>query len=84
MQTQAAAGLVGFRSRVEQRVDQAIVDGRFDETQRELLLASASQYRARTRKNPLGDPLAVCYLIARAHRVELEELAVELGSFCRV
>lgn len=83
MQTQAATGLVGFLSRVEKQVDQAIADGRFDETQRALLLASALQYRPHTRKNPLGDPLAVFYLIARAHRDELDEQAVELASFCQ-
>jgi len=83
MQTQVATGLVGFLSRVESNVDQAIAEGRFDETQRALLLASASQYRPHTRKNPLGDPLAIFYLIARAHRDELDEQAVELASFCR-
>ena len=83
MQTQAAAGLVGFLSRVERNVDQVIAEGRFDETQRTLLLASASQYRPHTRKNPLGDPLAIFYLIARAHHDELDEQAVELASFCR-
>jgi geranylgeranyl pyrophosphate synthase len=83
MQTQAAAGLVGFLSRVEKHVDQAIAEGRFDETQSALLLASASQYRPHTRRNPLGNPLAVFYLIARAHRDELDEQAVELASFCQ-
>jgi heptaprenyl diphosphate synthase len=68
---------------VEKHVDQAIAEGRFDETQRALLLASASQYRPHTRKNPLGDPLAIFYLIARAHRDELDEQAVELASFCQ-
>jgi geranylgeranyl pyrophosphate synthase len=47
------------------------------------LLASAAQYRPRSRKNPLGDPLAVFYLIARAHRDELDEQAVELATFCQ-
>jgi geranylgeranyl pyrophosphate synthase len=83
MQNEAATGLVGFLRRVEKHVDQAITEGRFDETQRALLMASASQYRPHTRKNPLGDPLAVFYLIARAHHDELDEQAVELASFCQ-
>lgn len=82
MQTQAA-GIIGFLGRVEQRVDQAIEAGPFDATQRELLLASAAQYRPRTRQNPLGNPLGVFYLIARAHRDELDEQGVELASFCQ-
>ncbi len=83
MQTQQATGIIGFLGRVEQRVDQAIVSGSFDATQQELLLASAAQYRPRTRQNPLGNPLAVFYLIARAHRDELDEQGVELASFCQ-
>jgi geranylgeranyl pyrophosphate synthase len=83
MQTQQATGIIGFLARVEVQVDQAILDGRFDPSQRELLLASAAQYRPRTHKNPLGDPLAVFYLIARAHRDELDEQAVALASFCQ-
>jgi geranylgeranyl pyrophosphate synthase len=83
MQTEQATGISGFLSRVEQRVDQAIFSGNFDRSQRELLLASAAQYRPRTRRNPLGDPLAVFYLIARTHRDELDEQAVELATFCQ-
>jgi geranylgeranyl pyrophosphate synthase len=83
MQTQQATGISGFLGRVEQRVDRAIMEGLFDVTQRELLLASAAQYRPRTRQNPLGNPLAVFYLIARAHRDELDEQGVELASFCQ-
>lgn len=83
MQTQQATGIIGFLNRIEAHVDQAILDGRFDPSQRELLLASVAQYRPRTRKNPYGDPLAVFYLIARAHRDELDEQAVVLGSFCQ-
>jgi geranylgeranyl pyrophosphate synthase len=77
-----STGLVGFLMRVERHVDQSIVLGNFDPSQRDLLLASAAQYRPRTHKNPLGDPLSVFYLIARAHREELDEQGVELGSFC--
>ncbi|HYP88458.1 MAG TPA: polyprenyl synthetase family protein, partial [Polyangiaceae bacterium] len=76
-------GLIGFLGAVEARVDHAIFSGNFDTTQRQQLLAAASQYRPRTRRNPLGDPLAVFYLIARAHRDELDEQALELGSFCQ-
>ena len=83
MQIEHGTGISGFLQRVEQRVDSAITAGRFDVSQRELLLASAAQYRPRTRRNPLGDPLAVFYLIARAHRDELDEQAVELASFCQ-
>jgi geranylgeranyl pyrophosphate synthase len=83
MQTEQATGVSGFLGRVEQRVDQAISSGNFATSQRELLLASAAQYRPRTRRNPLGDPLAVFYLIARSHRDELDEQAVELASFCQ-
>ena len=83
MQTQQATGIIGFLNRVEAHVDQAILGGCFDESQRALLLASAAQYRPRTRKNPLGDPLGLFYLIARAHRDELDQQAVELGSFCQ-
>lgn len=68
--------------RVESHVDHSIMLGNFDPSQRELLLASAAQYRPRTHKNPLGDPLSVFYLIARAHRDEIDEQGVELGSFC--
>jgi geranylgeranyl pyrophosphate synthase len=82
METQRP-GIIGFLGRVEQRVDAAIVAGPFDASQRELLLASAAQYRPRTRQNPLGNPLAVFYLIARAHRDELDEQGVELASFCQ-
>jgi len=80
---QQASGISAFLSRVERNVDQAILAGPFDASQRELLLATAAQYRPRTRNNPLGDPLAVFYLIARAHRDELDEQAVELASFCQ-
>ena len=83
MQTEHAMGISGFLGRVERRVDQAILSGCFDPSQRDLLLASAAQYRPRTRRNPLGEPLAVFYLIARAHRTELDEQAVELASFCQ-
>lgn len=75
-------GLVGFLARVEHLIDAAIVNGHFEASQRELLLRSAAQYRPRTHQNPLGDPLAVFYLIARAHRDELDEQALELASFC--
>ncbi len=84
MQLERASGLCGFLGRVEQRVDQAILDGRFDPTQRDLLLRSAAHYRPRTHHNPLGDPLAIFYLIARAHRDALDEQAVELGVFCHL
>jgi geranylgeranyl pyrophosphate synthase len=83
MQTQQSFGIIGFLNRVEAEVDRAILGGRFDESQRVLLLASAAQYRPRTRKNPLGHPLGAFYLIARAHRDELDQQAVELGSFCQ-
>jgi heptaprenyl diphosphate synthase len=83
MQTHPS-GIVGFLALVEQRVDQAIEAGPFDATQRELLLASAAQHRPRTCQNPLGNPLAVFYLIARAHRDELDEQGVELASFCQL
>jgi geranylgeranyl pyrophosphate synthase len=77
-----STGLVGFLARVERHVDQTIALGNFEASQRDLLLASAAQYRPRTHKNPLGDPLAVFYLIVRAHRDELDEQGVELASFC--
>jgi hypothetical protein len=83
MQTQRFVGLVGFLDAVERYVDEAILAGCFDSSQRQQLLAAASQYRPRTHRNPLGDPLAVFYLIARAHRDELDEQALELGSFCQ-
>src|SRR3954464_14083500 len=83
MQAEQATGIGGFLSRVEQRGDQAILSGNFESSQRELLLASAAQYRPRTRRNPLGNPLAVFYLIARTHRDELDEQAEELASFCQ-
>jgi geranylgeranyl pyrophosphate synthase len=83
MQIQQSGGLSGFLGEVEGYVDRAIVNGRFDDSQRELLLASAAHYRPRARQNPLGDPLAVFYLIARAHKAELDEQAFELGSFCQ-
>jgi geranylgeranyl pyrophosphate synthase len=79
---QESFGLVGFLSLVEKRVDEAIEVGRFDVRQKQLLLESAAQYRPRSRKNPLGDPLAVFYLIARAHRDALDEQAIELAAFC--
>jgi geranylgeranyl pyrophosphate synthase len=82
-QTRPPTGMIGFLRRVENHVDQAVFSGRFDASQRELLLASAAQYRPRTHRNPLGDPLAVFYLIARAHRDELDQQAVELASFCQ-
>jgi geranylgeranyl pyrophosphate synthase len=82
MQADQSVGLRGFLGRVEREVDQAIQQGRFAPSQRELLLASAAQYRPRTHSNPLGDPLSVFYLIARAHRDELDEQAVALGVFC--
>jgi len=80
---QQSVGLIGFLGRVEQHVDEVIRTGRFEATQRDLLLASAAQYRPKTHKNPLGDPLAIFYLIARAHRDELDEQAVELATFCQ-
>lgn len=80
---QGSSGLVGFLMLTERRVDHAIESGRFDVRQKQLLLESAAQYRPRSRKNPLGDPLAIFYLIARAHRDELDEQAVELAAFCQ-
>jgi geranylgeranyl pyrophosphate synthase len=82
-QLQESSGLVGFLTRAEARIDGAIESGRFDGRQKQLLLQSAAQYRPRSHKNPLGDPLAVFYLIARAHRDELDEQAVELAAFCQ-
>lgn len=83
MQMQQSIGLIGFLGRVEQHVDEVIRTGRFEAMQRDLLLASAAQYRPKTHKNPLGDPLAIFYLIARAHREELDLQAVELATFCQ-
>jgi geranylgeranyl pyrophosphate synthase len=79
---QESFGLVGFLERVEARVDGSIEAGRFDARQEQLLLASVAQYRPRTHENPFGDPLAVFYLIARAHRDALDEQALELAAFC--
>lgn len=84
MRPQTIANLVGFLEAVESRVDEAILAGSFEESQREQLLSVASQYRPRTRRNPLGDPLTVFYLIARAHKPALDEQALELGCFCRL
>ena len=83
MQTLPIGGLRGFLERLETHVDQTIASGSFDPTQKEQLLACAAQYRPRTHRNPLGDPLAVFYLIARAHRDELDEQALELAAFCQ-
>jgi len=83
MKTERYVGLVGFLAAVEGHVDDAILAGSFDATQRQQLLAAAAQYRPRTHQNPLGDPLAVFYLIARAHKAELDEQALELASFCQ-
>ena len=76
-------GLTGFLGEVEQQVDRAILAGGFDPSQRDKLLAVAARYRTRTHRNPLADPLAVFYLIARAHRSALDARAHELGSFCQ-
>jgi geranylgeranyl pyrophosphate synthase len=75
-------GILGFLARVEGRIDQVICGGDFDATQRDLLLATAGQYRPRTRSNPLGNPLSVFYLIARAHKPALDDQGVELAAFC--
>lgn len=83
MQTLTTSNLVSFLDRVETRVDERIVDGSFDESQRGQLLAATAHHRPRTQQNPLGDPLAIFYLIARAHKAELDEQAIELGTFCR-
>jgi geranylgeranyl pyrophosphate synthase len=82
MAIEQSTGLRGFLELVEHQVDEAISNGNFDASQRALLLASAAQHRPRTHRNPLGDPLAVFYLIARAHRDELDEQALELATFC--
>jgi len=78
------ANLVGFLEQVEAHIDSAIRAGSFDETQRVQLLSVVTHYRPFTGRNPLGDPLSVFYLIARAHRPVLDEQALELGSFCRL
>ena len=83
MQMQQSVGLIGFLGRLERNVDEVIDSGRFEATQRGLLLASAAQYRPKTHKNPLGDPLAIFYLIARAHRDELDPQSLELATFCQ-
>lgn len=83
MQGLKTANLVGFLAAVEGRIDEAILTGSFDASQRGQLLAAAARYRPRTHDNPLGDPLAVFYLIARAHRAALDEQALELGTFCQ-
>jgi geranylgeranyl pyrophosphate synthase len=84
MQPRRIANLVGFLDAVESHVDEVILAGSFDDSQREQLLSAVAQYRPRTRNNPLGDPLAAFYLIARAHKPALDEQGLELGSFCRL
>jgi geranylgeranyl pyrophosphate synthase len=80
---QPSIGLVGFLERLDAHVDASIQAGGFDVRQRELLQQTAARYRPRSRRNPLGDPLAIFYLVARAHRDELDAQGLELAGFCQ-
>jgi geranylgeranyl pyrophosphate synthase len=83
MNTTSTPGILGFHQRLEERMDQALASVPFSASQRELLAATIQRSRQRSRANPVADPLALFYLIARAERRELDQQAVELGVFCQ-
>ena len=74
--------LVQFLRAVERRVRDAVSDAAFHRTQRELLEQSLERCAPGAAPNPLGEPLALLYLVARAGGRELDEQAERVAAFC--
>jgi geranylgeranyl pyrophosphate synthase len=71
-----------YLTRVAARVDEALAHPSFHPHQRALLEATVAVPRARAARAPLGDPLSLTYLIARAHGREMDAQAEHVGAFC--
>ncbi len=74
--------LLEFLEKVDARIDSAVADPSFHPAQRELLQQSATLYRSLARANPLGEPIALLYLVASAWGRELDEQAERVAAFC--
>ena len=75
-------GLLKFLTRAYERAEQATYHAEFDDSQEELLRTSISLAHRRMLSNPVGDPLSVFYLVARAWTDTLDEQAELLGTSC--
>lgn len=75
------SGLTGYLGAVGRRVDEALERAPLVADQRALLEQSVLRVRVRSLREPLGDPLAVTYLLARAHGRPLAAHAEHVGAF---
>lgn len=75
------SGLAGYLTAVARRVDEALARAPLVPDQRALLAQSVARARARSEREPLGDPLAVTYLLVRASGRALERQAEHVGAF---
>ncbi len=75
------SGLTGYLTAVARRVDEALERAPLAPDQRALLAQSVARARVGSEREPLGDPLAVTYLIAKAHGRPLDRHAEHVGAF---
>lgn len=80
--TDSFVSLGDFVKRVYRRIEDSICDPPFVKTQRELLLETVHVCRDRSLANPVGDPVAFFYWIARAWNRDLQGEAERLAAFC--
>jgi geranylgeranyl pyrophosphate synthase len=73
-----------FLGAVTERSLRAIDGAALHESQGDLLRRTVLRYEAATQQNPLGNPLSLVYLIARAWDGPLDEPAVELAAFANL
>lgn len=74
--------LKDFLEGVYRRIESVIQDHHFDSLQMKLLQASVGMIRERAPINPIGDPLAIFYLIVKAWKQEPDKQAEHLAAFC--
>lgn len=72
-----SSSVAAFLSAVRERARAAALDPRFHPTQQDLLLRTLAQYDGPAEKNPLGSPLAVPYLVARAWGRAVDDSVIE-------
>ena len=71
-----------YLEQVSQRIDVWIASPELHGSQKELLGQVLELQRARVAANPLGNPVALPYLIASAWGRELDEQSAQVGAFC--
>jgi geranylgeranyl pyrophosphate synthase len=74
--------LQDFVARVHERLATVVAHPSFHPTQVALLDATLARVRPRALAQPLGDPLSVTYLVARAHGRPVDAQMVHVGAFC--